>query len=174
MSHEWIIRKETEEDFDFIDAVVTAASGEPELPPLIRQLRGDGDALLGLVADLESNIVGHIMMCRLFIDTAAQRSVDAVGLAPLMVDPNYQNRGVGSDLTRHALSLCRESGESIVLVLGHPTYYPRFGFSCALVQNLQIPFAVTPGAYMGLELKPGAMTDVAGRVRYPRAFGLTA
>jgi putative acetyltransferase len=172
MLQEWIIRKETEADFDFIDAVVTAASGEPELPPLIKQLRSDGDALLGLVADLKSNVVGHIMMCRLSIDTAARRSIDAVALAPLMVDPKYQNRGIGSDLTRQALSMCRESGESIVLVLGHPRYYPRFGFSAALVHNLQIPFAGTPGAYMGLELKPGAMTAVAGRVRYPRAFGL--
>jgi putative acetyltransferase len=173
MLREWIIRKEKEEDFDFIDAVVTAASGEPELPPLIRQLRSDGHAILGLVADLKSKVVGHIMMCRLSIDTAAPRSIDAVALAPLMVDPKYQNRGIGSDLTRQALSMCRDSGENIVLVLGHPTYYPRFGFSAALVQNLRIPFAVTPGAYMGLELEPGAMTAVKGKVRYPRAFGLT-
>ena len=172
MLQEWNIRKETEEDFDFIDAVVTVASGEPELSPLIRKLRSDGDALLGLVADLKSNVVGHIMMCRLSIDGAAPRSIDAVALAPLMVDPKYQNRGIGSALTRQALGLCRESGESIVLVLGHPTYYLRFGFSASLVQNLRIPFAVTPGAYMGLELKPGAMTAVAGKVRYPRAFGL--
>jgi len=101
--------------------------------------------------------------------------IAAVALAPLMVDPSYQNQGIGSSLTRAALSRCRDSGENIVLVLGHPTYYPRFGFSADLTQRLQIPFKLRlPGAFMALELKPNSLRGVSGRVKYPRAFGLPA
>jgi putative acetyltransferase len=172
MSQEWIIRNETEQDFDSIDAVILAASEEPELPPLVRQLRIDGDALVGLVAELNSRIVGH-MMSRLFLETT-DRSIAAVALAPLMVDPGYQRRGIGIDLTRQALHACRQREERIVLVLGHPTYYPRFGFSAELAKDLEIPFPLTdPAAFMGLELVPGVLKNVRGKVRYPRAFGLS-
>jgi putative acetyltransferase len=172
MSKEWIIRNETEQDFDSIDTVILAASEEPELPPLVRQLRIDGEALVGLVAELNSRIVGHVMMSRLFLETT-DRSIVAVALAPLMVEPGYQRRGIGIDLTQQALHVCRQLEERIVLVLGHPTYYPRFGFSAELAQDLEIPFPLTdPAAFMGLELVPGALKNVRGKVRYPRAFGL--
>jgi putative acetyltransferase len=170
MLQEWIIRRETEQDFTAIDSVVLAASKEPELPGIIRQIRKDGDALLSLVAEIDSRIAGHILMCRLWIETSVG-PIAAVGLAPLMVAPEYQNKGLGTDLTNHALRLSLEHGENIVLVLGHPSYYPRFGFSAALVQDLEIPFPIdVPGAFMGLELKPGTLRSIRGKVRYPQAF----
>jgi putative acetyltransferase len=64
----------------------------------------------------------------------------------------------------------REIGERIVIVVGHPTYYPRFGFSSARARALEHPFS--PDAFMALELSPGALDGVRGRVQYPRAFGL--
>jgi predicted acetyltransferase len=94
----------------------------------------------------------------------AQSAIAAVALAPLMVDPEYQNRGIGSQLTWRALAECRDEGESIVFVLGHPTYYPRFGFSADLARDLQIPFNLSvPGAFMALELKTGALEGVRAR-----------
>jgi putative acetyltransferase len=172
MSEKWIIRTESNADYDSIDRVIVAASGEPETPELVRNLRSDGDALLSLVAETESHIVGHIMMSRILIENVTAY-VDAVALAPLMLDPGYQNQGIGSLLTRDALERCRELGESIILVLGHPTYYPRFGFSADLAQPLQIPFKPTvSGAYMALELKPGALKGISGKVKYGRAFQL--
>jgi putative acetyltransferase len=60
-----------------------------------------------------------------------------------------------------------------VFVLGHPTYYPRFGFSADLAQPLQIPFTLNlPGAFMALELEPGALKGITGRVKYAKAFQL--
>ena len=169
-----IIRQETSHDWDSIDAVIAAASGEQEEVELVRTLRGEGAALLGLVAEVDSRIIGHIMMSRMCIDTG-EREIPAVALAPLMVDPAYQNQGVGRQLTQDALERCREMSESIVFVLGHPGYYPRFGFSAELGERFQIPFKLSlPGAFMGLELAPGAAAGLGGRVKYPRAFGLAA
>ena len=128
MSENWIIRTENTVDYDLIDKVVVAASsGDREAANLVLMLRNDGDALLSLVAETDSNIVGHIMMSRMLIQ-ATGGDIAAVALAPLMVDPPYQNRGIGSLLTHNALGRCRNAGERIVLVLGHPSYYPRFGF----------------------------------------------
>ena len=172
MSQEWIIRKETSDDYDSIDAVIAAASGEQEVVELVRRLRGEGDALLSLVAEVNCRVIGHIMMSRMRIDTG-EREIPAVALAPLMVDPAYQNQGVGSQLTQDALDECRDMSESIVFVLGHPTYYPRFGFSAELGERFQMPFKLrVPGAVMALELIPQSATGLSGRVKYARAFGL--
>jgi putative acetyltransferase len=174
MSQDWIIRLENLADYDSIDRVIVAASGEVETAELVRSLRKDGDVLLSLVAETSSCVVGHIMMSRVSIETVTG-DIEAVALAPLMVDPPYQNKGVGTLLTRAALEGCRFSGECIVLVLGHPAYYPRFGFSAELAQHLQIPFELeVPGAFMALELHPNALSGIEGRVKYAKAFGLPA
>ncbi len=173
MSQEWIIRRETSDDYDSIDAVIAAASGEHEAVELVRRLRHEGDALLSLVAEINSRVIGHIMMSRMCIDTG-EREIPAVALAPLMVDPAYQNQGVGTQLTREALEQCRDMSESIVFVLGHPTYYPRFGFSAELGERFQIPFKLkVPGAFMALDLIAQAATGLNGRVKYARAFRLS-
>jgi putative acetyltransferase len=174
MPAEWIIRRETSHDYDAIDRVIAAASGEQETVELVRNLRLDGDALVSIVAEWDSRVVGHILMSRMLIE-ADDRLIPAVALAPLMVEPAFQNKGAGQQLTQLALQHCSDSGEEVVLVLGHPTYYPRFGFSSALTQCLEIPFTLkVPGAYMALELKPGALNGIRGRVRYPKAFRLAA
>jgi putative acetyltransferase len=173
MSLEWTIRSESNEDFSFVEAVILAAcDGDREAVDIVNRLRRDGPVLLSLVAEVDSRIVGHIMLSRMIVETSSDR-IPAVALAPLMVEPASQNRGIGSALTRSALAHCREAGESIVFVLGHPTYYPRFGFSAELTQHLQIPFKLErPGPFMVLELKAEAMRDVRGKVRYAPAFAL--
>jgi putative acetyltransferase len=93
-----------------------------------------------------------------------------VALAPLAVVPRHQRLGVGGRLIQHGLSWLRGRGEHIVLVLGHPEYYPRFGFSSERARALESPFPAE--AFMALELLPGALDGVRGRVRYPNAFGL--
>jgi putative acetyltransferase len=97
-------------------------------------------------------------------------TIDAVALAPVAVLPDFQKRGIGGELIRRGLDLLKQKGERIVIVLGHPEYYPRFGFSAAKAQPLESPF---PGdAFMALDLEPGALEGVAGRVRYAQSFGL--
>jgi len=172
MSPHWTIRRECNKDFNLIDSVILAASdGGQESVDIVRNLRADGHALLSLVAEIDSRVVGHIMMSRMVVETTAR--IPAVALAPLMVEPAFQRIGLGSALSTQALDHCRATGESMVFVLGHPTYYPRFGFSAELVRDLAIPFRLkVPGAYMALELKPDALKGIAGRVRYAPAFGL--
>src|SRR5690606_22745960 len=92
-------------------------------------------------------------------------TVPALALAPMAVLPEFQRQGIGSELVRRGLDVCREQGHRIVIVLGHPDFYPRFGFSSDLAQPLLSPFSGE--AWMALELVPGALEGVAGRVEYP-------
>src|SRR5262245_54609501 len=106
MSQEWIIRVEDHADHESIDRVVLAACGEEEVVDLVRKLRADADVLVSLVGENGSRVVGHIMMSRALIEDAGG-DIPIVALAPLMVEPAYQNKGIGSLLTRAALQQCR-------------------------------------------------------------------
>ena len=125
--------------------------------------------MLSLIAELDNQIVGHILFSRMTIETA-YGPVDAVSLAPMAVLPDHQGRQVGSQMVRRGLSELRSRGERIVLVLGHEEYYPRFGFSSGKARCLISPFP--PDAFMALELSEGALEGIHGTVRYPSAFGL--
>jgi len=146
-----------------------AAFGQADEADLVDKLRADGAVLVSLVAELEARIVGHILFSRAWVDMAAL-SLAAVALAPMAVLPDYQRQGIGSRLIRHGLDLLRDQGEAIVLVLGHREYYPRFGFSSEKAESIESPFP--KDSFMAMELKPGALDGVVGKVRYPAAFGL--
>ena len=96
--------------------------------------------------------------------------VPAVALAPVAVLPEHQRKGIGQRLIVHGLELLKNQGEGIVIVVGHPDYYPRFGFSSAKAMALESPFPRE--AFMALELVEGALEGVHGAVSYPPAFGL--
>jgi len=87
----------------------------------------------------------------------------------MSVNPKYHRQGIGSALVRQGLELCRERGEALAVLVGHPGYYPRFSFSAELAKNIQGPFS--GDVWIALELMPRALENVAGRVRYPEAFG---
>lgn len=146
-----------------------AAFGRPDEADLVDNLRTAGAILLSLVAEVGQQIVGHLLFSRMSIETGSI-PISAVALAPLAVLPDYQRRGIGGQLIRHGLSLLREQGERIVIVLGHPDYYSRFGFSSEKARFLESPFP--PEAFMALELSPDALADTRGKARYPAAFGL--
>jgi putative acetyltransferase len=111
-------------------------------------------------------IVGHVLFSRLPIEQVGG-VVEGAALAPVAVRPEWQRQGIGSALIRHGLAVCRERGIAAIVVLGHPEYYPRFGFSADLAQNLIAPFSGP--AFMALELRPGALSG-GGTVRYAAAF----
>lgn len=96
-------------------------------------------------------------------------TVDALSLAPMAVLPSHQRQGIGSRLVEAALEACREAGHRIVVVLGHPEFYPRFGFSAGLARPLESPFGGGE-AWMALELVPGALGGVEGRVEFSLPF----
>jgi putative acetyltransferase len=116
---------------------------------------------------LDKEMVGHILFSRMLIDTA-DGSLPAAALAPLAVA--ISDFRVGGRLIRHGLEWLRGRDEHVVIVLGHPEYYARFGFSSDRARTLESPFPAD--ALMALELLPGALDGVCGRVRYANAFGL--
>jgi putative acetyltransferase len=124
-----------------------------------------------LVAVEAGQVIGHILFSELPIQTV-DGVVAAVSLAPMAVRPEWQRRGVGSALVREGLRKCFERGKAAAIVLGHPTYYRRLGFSSALALHLESPFSNAGEAWMAAELRPGALANVAGVVTYPAAFGL--
>jgi len=163
------IRSEIATDSLMIRQVNEAAFGGIEEANLVDALRVEGNVLLSLVADRNGRVVGHVLFSRMWIDTATGE-IEAVALAPMAVLPAYQRQGIGRRLIPYGLDALQGHGERIVIVVGHPQYYPRFGFSTALTRSLESPFS--PDAFMALELRPSALDGVCGRVRYARAFGI--
>lgn len=164
-----IIRCEDAEDRPGIRSVNESAFKQRDEADLIDRLRREGAVLLSLIAEVKEQIVGHILFSRMWIDHAGG-AVAAVALAPMAVLPAYQRQGIGARLMRTGLDRLRDCGEGTVFVLGHPGYYPRFGFSTEKARGIESPFP--PHAFMAAELKMGALTGICGKVRYPAAFAL--
>jgi putative acetyltransferase len=164
----YLLRPEGPSDSAAIRMINTAAFAGSLEADLVDALRAGGFSLASLVAEAaDTAVVGHILFSRLQIEFE-QGGMDAVALAPLAVLPAFQNQGIGSSLVREGLKRCRQAGESIVVVVGHPRFYPRFGFSHARAAGLESPYA--GDSFMALELKPSALAGVSGRVVYPPPF----
>jgi putative acetyltransferase len=163
------VRAETAADRDAVAALLRAAFGGVDEVRLVDGLRADGDVLSAFVAEADGAVVGHILFSSLPIETA-DGVLPAAALAPLAVHPDHQRQGIGSALVRHGLAACHAAGVPLIVVLGDPAYYPRFGFSAAAAAGLRAPFSGP--AFMALALDPTLATGVEGAVRYARAFGL--
>jgi putative acetyltransferase len=152
-----------------VRAVIEAAFGGSDEADLVDQLRGSEHAVVSLVAELDGRVVGQILFSRMWIETSVG-PVSAVALAPVAVHPDRQREGIGSRLIEHGLDLLRDRGERIVIVVGHPNYYPRFGFSTQNAKFLHSPFPSE--AFMAMELSASALDGIRGSVAYPPAFGI--
>lgn len=161
------IRPERVEDEASIFRVHASAFGQEDEGRLVDQLRSGGYAQVGLVAEEEGQVVGHILFSRLTLRSSS-RTQEGLALAPLAVVPTHQRRGIGSALIREGLRVCSDAGHRIVIVLGHPEFYERFGFSAALAERLKSPYAGP--AFMALELAPHAIGVEAWEVTYPPPF----
>jgi putative acetyltransferase len=162
------IRSETAADQPAIWRVHGTAFGTAAEADLVDALRRGGYVTASLVAERDGQIVGHILFSRAPIVTP-DGMVEAVALAPLAVVPEQQRQGIGSQLVSAGMEACRRRGDQIVLVLGHPDYYPRFGFSPALARLIWSPFG-GGDSWMAAELVPNALQGVAGRVAYAPPF----
>jgi len=162
------IRPEEPRDADHIRLVNQSAFGRPDEAALVDALRGSSDAI-SLVATIGDRIVGHILFTPVQI-TGIAPNAHAVGLAPMAVVPDYQRQGIGSQLVRAGLDACRSAGWGAVVVIGHPNYYPRFGFVPASTKGLEYEHAVPPEAFMVLGLQADALARVKGVVRFRPEF----
>jgi len=161
------VRPESAADREAIRRLNTLAFHGDVEADLVEALHRDGLTLSSLVAEVDGAVVGHILFSRMWVDTP-DGPLDAACLAPMAVLPSHQRRGVGSVLIHYGLAGMRRLGEGVVIVVGHPAYYPRFGFGPAGAHGLTSPFP--DEAFMTLELLPGALEGVTGPVRYPAAF----
>jgi putative acetyltransferase len=163
------IRAERPEDYDAVHQVNEQAFGQPNEADLVDALRKSARPSISLVADVEGRIVGHIFFSTVRIESEASTTA-ALGLAPMAVLPEFQNQGVGSALVRRGLEECRSLGQEIVVVLGHPEYYPRFGFVPAREKGLSCEYPVPDEVFMALELREGALSGRKGLVKYGPEF----
>ena len=163
------IRKELPDDIGAIHALNEQAFGQPNEAVLVDALRQNGGLTLSLVAVQNGQVVGHIGFSPVTIEPDPP-DCQALGLAPMAVLPDYQNKDIGSKLVRAGLDECRIIGVDLVVVLGHPAYYPRFGFMPSQPHGIRWEHEVPAEAFMVMELRKGALAAVRGTVRFRKEF----
>lgn len=170
------IRKENENDYKLSELVVekafeNAQHSDHKEHLLVAKLRKSPVFVpeLSLVAELDDKIIGHIMLTKLQIENKESK-YDSLALAPVSVLPEYQGKGVGSQLIRESLTMAKEMGFKSVIVLGHDQYYPRFGFKRASLWGIKAPFEVPDEAFMALELEARSLDGITGTVIYSKEF----
>jgi putative acetyltransferase len=164
-----IVREERPEDRAAIHRVNREAFGQVTEADVVDRLRANGKVTLSLVAEVNGQVVGHILFTPVTIG-AAVGTIFVLGLAPMAVLPSYQRRGIGHRLVERALSRLRAAGHRGVVVLGHPAYYPRFGFVPAGIYGIRSEYDAPDAAFMALELIPGGLKDCAGLAKFQPEF----
>lgn len=165
-----IVRAEKEEDHGAVRRVNESAFGSPDEADLVEALRPAARPYVSLVAVLDGQVVGHIFFSPVRIESEAG-VWSAMGLAPMAVQPEYQGQGIGGRLVREGLRECQRLGHTVVVVLGHPDYYPRFGFTRARPKGLRCEYDVPDEVFMVAELEPQALNGRQGLVKYRPEFG---
>ena len=164
-----IIRSETSNDIDRIRELHISAFGEETEADLVDALRKSGIPLISLVAEEDKTLIGHIMFSPVTIDNGCS-AISVAGLAPMSVLPEFQRKGIGSMLVKEGLEHCKQAGYSAVVVLGHPEYYPKFGFVPSVTYGIKSEFNVPENVFMILELSESALKDCHGTVKYHEVF----
>jgi putative acetyltransferase len=163
------LRCETPEDIPAIPHIHTAAFGRPIEADLVDALRRHNALTISLVAVQGGRLVGHIAFSPVTI-TSSTATMEALGLAPMAVLPTYQRRGIGSQPVEAGLTACHHTAYGVVVVLGHPHYYPRFGFAPAKPWGIVWEHDAPEEAFMVHELREGALTQTKGVVKYRPEF----
>lgn len=165
---QWLTRAETEADIPTVRAIDLAAFDTPLEADLVDALRTDAswiDGLSVVATDESGEVVGHALLTRCHID-----DTPALCLAPVAVRPEYQKTGAGSAAVRAVLKAAEDMGEHFVTVLGHPAYYPRFGFQRASAHGIGLSIEVPDEAMMAMSLDGHPLPS--GTVRYAAPFGI--
>jgi len=176
LNDELTIRESVSDDINRILKVEYKAFGleeGPEIVELVKNLFDDPSAepLLSLVAVIKGEIQGHILFTKAQV-ASREKSVVSI-LAPLAVAPDYQSQGIGGRLITEGLAMLSQRGFELVFVLGHPGYYPRYGFNVVGSLDYTTPYplpAEHADAWMFQELKPGVVTRYSGKVTCANAL----
>lgn len=162
-----VIRVETPADIPGVRAVNEAAFETAAEAALVDALREGGKLVLSLVADLDGELVGHVLFTDIVMEPGSAED-RMLGLAPVAVLPECRGRGIGSSLVRRGVEDCRELGYRGIVVLGHPGFYSRFGFVPASRHGITCIYDAPDEAFMALAL--GAAPLPRGRALYQPEF----
>ena len=164
------IRLEEPEDIPFVHAINEQAFEQPAEADIVDKLRLSCPEAISLVAVDEGRVVGHIFFSPATVDKG-ERTVEGLGLAPMAVLPERQRQGIGSALVEHGLKILRERSCPFIIVVGHPEYYPRFGFEPASKYGLKCQWEGVPDeAFMVLVFDEQALKGISGVARYRDEF----
>jgi putative acetyltransferase len=163
-----LIRAEEPRDWAAVHAVNVAAFETAAEANLVDALREHAQPLVSLVAEDNGAIVGQIMFSP--VSLSGHPALKIMGLAPMAVAPEHQRKGVGSALVRAGLERCTQLGCGAVVVLGHPDYYPRFGFWPSTRFAIGCEYEVPEDVFMVVELQAGFLRGASGQARYHAAF----
>lgn len=165
------IRAENPDDYVGIQLACDLAFGRPNEGELVAALRDNPRFIkeLSLVALSGGTIIGHILFFPIDIATP-DGPVPSLSLAPLAVHPEYQNMGIGGKLIEAGIEVARSKGFASIILVGHPDYYPRFGFQPAAGLGIRPLFDAPREAFMALELSEGGLEGISGVVAYPQEY----
>ncbi|MFC5662270.1 GNAT family N-acetyltransferase [Kitasatospora misakiensis] len=169
----WRTRAELPSDVAAVRELTLAAFGRPAEADLLDALRSDEGWIDGLSVvvtdptDATDSPVGHVLLTRAFIGDAP-----ALAMGPVSVHPDHQRSGAGSAAVLAGLEAARARGERFVILLGHPTYYPRFGFGRASEHGITLTADAPDEAWMALSLDPARHPLPSGTARWAAAFGM--
>ena len=167
------IRLEEVRDYRAVEELTRAAFCNPKIVGsesfdmehfLVHELRKrDGIMELSFVAELDGQIVGHIIYSQSHILQPDGSKVDVINFGPISVLPEFQLKGIGGALMKYSIAEAKKLGHGAILFFGHPEYYPRFGF----VESINFGITTSSGknfpAFMAMELKKGYLKDVSGK-----------
>lgn len=165
------VRTEVAEDHNCITRVNDLAFEQDNESILITKLRDTNEFIpeLSLVAEVNNEVVGHILFYPVPV-VDGKTNHTSLSLAPMSVLPEYQNKGIGSELIKVGLEKARQLGYKNITVLGHPEYYPKFGFEKASKWNISAPFEYPDEALMAIELVENGMNNISGSLEFPAAY----
>ncbi|CUS05958.1 GCN5-related N-acetyltransferase [Candidatus Promineifilum breve] len=164
-----LIRPEELHDETAIREVNQLAFGQEAEGALVDALREAGAVLCSLVAEDDGRIVGHILFSPATLEDGPSRW-EVAALGPVAVHPEHQRRGIGSALILAGLDICRVRGYDVAILLGHPAYYPRFGFRPAAPLGIRWEHDAPEEAFMVMELQAGALAGRQGIIRFRPEF----